>query len=128
MHPWPAVRDQRYIAVVEWRQEDRLLLRGMLKSYDLRTYATLDDALRDRGTPDLLLIDAEIPGGPSKTELTWIIRADPRYKAIPIVGLTSYTMDQKENACFSGMIVKPFNYAGMAGTIEGLLLRKNPKV
>ena len=66
-------------------------LRLTLAGYQVRRATSIDDLLnqlRGAGTPDLLILDVELPDG-NGFELLAKMRRHPKYRSLPIIMLTS---------------------------------------
>jgi two-component system cell cycle response regulator DivK len=80
------------------------------------------DLARQR-RPDLLIADANLPGGEG-LELIRRFRADYLLNGLPILAVTAYGAEKTERAVEAGAdacVAKPLNFTSLAQTIEGLL-------
>ena len=81
-------------------------------------------ALIDRGSPDLILMDIQLPGMDGLT-LTRFLKADPHRAHIRIVAVTAFAMKgDKEKALkagCSGYITKPFEAEKLTTEVAALL-------
>ena len=94
--------------------------------YEVRAATNADEALAVLETvcPSLILMDIQLPGMDG-LELTRLLKADPRYRDIPIVALTAYAMKGDEermlaNGC-DGYISKPMDTTRFAATVARYL-------
>ena len=71
------------------------------------------DSFADAGTPQLILMDINLPGMDGK-ELLEMIKKDPELKEIPVVMLTSSAADADISECYdkhvNWYITKPIDY------------------
>lgn len=94
--------------------------------YVVHTAANAEDALifLATTTPDLILMDIQLPGMDG-LELTKMLKADPKYKDVPIVAITAYAMKgDKEKALgmgCNGYIAKPIDTRTFPGIIADYL-------
>ncbi len=76
--------------------------------------------------PALILMDIQMPGMDGLT-LTRQLKADPAYRHIPVVALTSFAMKGDEararDAGCDGYITKPIDTAALPAMVEEILLR-----
>lgn len=77
-------------------------------------------------SPRIILMDISLPGMDGLAA-TRILRADPRFKTVPIVALTAHAMkgdeDRAKTAGCDGYITKPIETATFARTVSTLLER-----
>jgi two-component system cell cycle response regulator len=82
-------------------------------------------ALRER-LPRLILMDLQLPGVDGLS-LTLALKADERYRAIPIVAVTSYAMkgdeERAREAGCDGYVTKPIDTRTLPALIRGFLER-----
>ena len=75
-------------------------------------------------TPDLILMDIQLPGMDG-LEATRNIRKDPVLKDVPVIALTSYAMqgDEEKAKCAgcTGYIAKPIDTRSFLDVINGFL-------
>lgn len=75
-------------------------------------------------TPDLILMDVQLPGMDGFTA-TAVIKADPATQHIPVVAVTAYAMqkdrDEALKAGCSGFISKPFSLKPFMDTVKSFL-------
>ena len=83
------------ILVVEDQEDNRRILRDLLMAsgYELTEATTGEEglALAERETPDLILMDIQLPGMDGY-EVTRRVKANPALKHIPIIAVTSYAL------------------------------------
>jgi two-component system, cell cycle response regulator DivK len=76
--------------------------------------------------PDLILLDIQLPGMDGHS-VARALKADPRFKAIPIVAVTSYALVGDREKCLEagaeGYIEKPIDPETFAVSIEAFLRR-----
>ena len=120
--------ENKRILVVEDDEMNMELVGALLK---LGKYQMLEAEDAETGIqmardhqPDLILIDIQLPwmDGLSATR---IIKEDPELKAIPVVALTAYAMQEDEerakNAGCSGYITKPIDVKHFLERIAGYM-------
>ena len=93
----------------------------------MRRATSIDDLLnqlRGGGTPDLLILDVELPDG-NGFELLAKMRRHPKYRSLPIIMLTSRNdpVDIGRGLALGadGYITKPYSKAILAKTIDDVL-------
>ncbi len=102
----------------------RVLLEG--EGYEVRTASDANAALATLETfrPQLILMDIQLPGMDCLT-LTRMLKADPAYSGIAIVGLTSYAMKGEQErilaAACDGYISKPIDTRRLARRVASYL-------
>ncbi len=116
------------ILVVEDNPMNMELVTDLLHMHDHEVIQTTSGSemlaqLKER-TPDLILMDIQLPGMDG-LELTRIIRSDPATKELPIVALTAHAMkgdEQRilEQGC-SGYISKPIETRIFLDTVAKFL-------
>lgn len=83
-------------------------------------------AVLRRTVPALILVDIQMPGMDGLT-LTRILKADPAYRHVPVVALTSFAMKGDEqkarDAGCDGYITKPIDTRQLPVQVAGLLQR-----
>ena len=74
--------------------------------------------------PDLILMDIQMPGMDGLT-FTRLLKADPSYKQIPIIALTSFAMkgddDKAREAGCHSYIIKPIDTRKLPGQVAEIL-------
>jgi CheY-like chemotaxis protein len=103
----------KLVAVVEDNPDNRLLVRAILEDlYELREYETGQAALDGLGAelPDLVLLDISLPGMDG-TEVLKRLRADERFRFLPVIALTAHAMtgdrDRYLALGFNDYVTKP---------------------
>ncbi len=103
---------------------ERVLLE--IEQYEVRTAKDAPEALRVLETflPRLILMDLQMPDMDG-VELTLKLKADSRYRDIPILMVTSYTQkgdaDRALAAGCDAYITKPIDTQALPGLVAGLL-------
>ena len=113
------------ILIVEDNEKNLKLARDILQFKGFRTLdaATAEQAilLAAQHTPDLILMDIQLPGMDGLTALTHL-RGDPRTAAIPVVALTALAMKEDRerflNAGFTGYLTKPISVREFADQVR----------
>jgi CheY-like chemotaxis protein len=104
------------ILIVEDNEANQLLARAVLEleGYEVALAGSADEALQqiDNQTPDLILMDVQLPGQDGLS-LTRQLKSDPKTEAVPVVALTAHAMhgDRElalEAGC-AGYIAKPID-------------------
>ena len=92
----------RVILVVEDQEDNRQILRDLLKSadYEITEAENGEEALATvvRQRPGLILMDIQLPGIDGY-EATRRIKSDPALCSIPIIAVTSYALSGDEDKC-----------------------------
>lgn len=108
---------------------DNLDLTRILLECEGHTVWTAEDAQQafevlQAHTPDLILMDLQLPEIDG-LELTRRLRADLRWRHLPILALTAYAMrgdEEKARAAgCNGYITKPIDTRSFAGTVRAFL-------
>lgn len=105
----------------------RVLLTG--EGYTVYTAADAPEALRllDQITPDVILMDVQLPGMDG-LELTRRIKTDPARSDIIILALTAYAMkgdDERARAVGAdGYLVKPVDTRTLPDVISGFIAKR----
>jgi len=116
------------VLVVDDDSGTQLLVESLLtnEAYEVEVAGTVSTA-RQRlmeVTPDLILMDIELPDG-NGLKLTEWIKRNHRTKSIPVVALTSHTSLEKRAAASeigcAGFISKPIETRGFVKRVEGYL-------
>jgi CheY-like chemotaxis protein len=124
------------ILVVDDNATNMRLMRVVLETQQYEVYEAFDADqainLLDRIVPDLILMDITMPGMDGLT-LTRQLKADPRFKAIPVVAVSSLAMkgdDAKALAAgCDAYITKPIDTRRLPGQVLewiGAGARKTP--
>ena len=118
----------RRILVVEDQEDNRQILRDLLASADYEMdeaengQEALDAVVRQR--PDLILMDIQLPIMDGY-EATRRIKANPEWKAIPIIVVTSYALSgDAEKARAAGCddyVTKPYSPRQLLAKIREFL-------
>jgi two-component system, cell cycle response regulator DivK len=104
------------ILIVEDNEKNLKLVRDLLQVKGYQTLeagtAELGIELARRHTPELILMDIQLPGMDGVSALGQL-KADPTAAKIPVIALTAFAMkDDRErfrSAGFDGYLVKPIN-------------------
>ena len=119
------------ILIVEDNEKNLKLVRDVLqvKGYETIEAGTAEDGIvlaRNR-TPDLILMDIQLPGMNGIDALK-VLRADASTARIPVIAVTASVMQQDRNliteAGFDGYIGKPINLKEFVDTVRAMLERK----
>jgi len=119
------------ILIVEDNAANQLLVSAVLdrEGYRIELTASTIEAREviDRGLPNLILMDVQLPGVDGLT-FTRQLKADPVTAHIPVVALTALAMSgDRERALAAGCagyISKPINTRTFADEVRGYLLAK----
>jgi len=122
------------ILIVEDNEKNLKLVRDVLQ---FRGYLTLEATTGEDGvrqakarTPDLILMDIQLPGMDGITALGEL-RADPATRAIPVIAVTASAMthDRKKimAAGFDGYQSKPIKVKELMDVIREMLDRRGAK-
>ena len=121
------------ILAVEDLPEARVLLKHFVhKQYDVETAPGVDSALKVASEQDfdLFLLDINLGGGRSGTELLGLLRADPRYRDTPALAVTVHSMPWEtelfEETGFNGFVTKPFRQQELLDAIAKALSSSTP--
>ncbi len=94
----------KHILVVEDQEDNRQILRDLLgnSGYEMSEAGNGEEALAAvaRRRPDLILMDIQLPVMDGY-EATRRIKADPSFKAIPVIVVTSYALSGDESKAYS---------------------------
>jgi two-component system, cell cycle response regulator DivK len=104
------------VLLVEDNQRNLKLARDVLEfhGFHVEVSTTGEDALAEavRSSPDIILMDLQLPGIDGHTTLAHL-RADPRTAGIPVVALTAFAMEADRaralDAGFDGYLEKPIS-------------------
>ena len=123
------------ILVVEDNPKNLKLVRDVLvfSGYDVVEASTGEDSVRlaDETTPDLILMDLQLPGIDG-VEALHRIRAQGRSGAarVPVLAVTAFAMDQDKQRAYSsgfdGYVEKPISVRGLLQQVRDLLEQREP--
>jgi two-component system cell cycle response regulator DivK len=116
------------ILIVEDNEKNMKLVRDVLQ---VKGYATLEAGSAEDGialarehTPDLVLMDIQLPGMNGIDALK-VLRAETATAAIPVIAVTASVMQQDRNliteAGFDGYIAKPINLREFLDAVRAML-------
>jgi two-component system, cell cycle response regulator DivK len=116
---------QRRVLVVDDNEDNRRILRDLLRSggYEVVEATTGEDgiATAKAGTPDLILMDIQLPGIDGY-EATRRIKADPTLRRIPLIVVTSYALSGDDAKALAAgadaYVAKPFSPRAMLAKIR----------
>ena len=119
---------RRVVLVVDDHQDNRRILRDLLASagYDVIEATTGDDgvAMAKARTPDLILMDIQLPGIDGY-EATRRIKADDALRRIPLIVVTSYALSGDDAKALAAgadaYVAKPFSPRAMLAKIREYL-------
>ena len=119
---------RRVVLVVDDHEDNRRILRDLLASagYEVIEATTGDDgvAMAKARTPDLILMDIQLPGIDGY-EATRRIKADDALRRIPLIVVTSYALSgDNAKALAAGAdayVAKPFSPRAMLAKIREYL-------
>ena len=118
----------RTILVVDDHEDNRRILRDLLTAnrFEVIAAVTGEDAvaLAETRTPDLILIDIQLPGIDGY-EATRQIKAKPALRAIPLIVVTSYALSGDDVKAFAagadGYVAKPFSPRALLARVREFL-------
>jgi two-component system cell cycle response regulator DivK len=104
------------ILVIEDQEDNRQIVRDLMAAsgYELIEATTGEEGIEAaaRETPDLILMDIQLPGIDGY-EVTRRIKANPQLKTIPIIAVTSYALSGDDKKAFAagcdGYVTKPYS-------------------
>jgi two-component system cell cycle response regulator DivK len=104
------------ILVIEDQEDNRQIVRDLMTAsgYELIEATTGEEGIEAaaRETPDLILMDIQLPGIDGY-EVTRRIKANPKLKKIPIIAVTSYALSGDDKKAFAagcdGYVTKPYS-------------------
>jgi two-component system cell cycle response regulator DivK len=116
------------ILIVEDNELNMKLFHDLLEVHGYETLQTKDGRealdLARRHTPDLILMDIQLPEV-SGLEVTRWIKADDALKSIPVIAVTAFAMKGDEEKIRSGgceaYIAKPISVTNFLETIQKVL-------
>jgi two-component system, cell cycle response regulator DivK len=118
----------RTVLLVEDNRQNLELAQYLLEEAGMRVRTAVDAraawAELDRELPDMVLMDMQLPGTDG-LELVAALRAEPRFRAVPIVALTAHALRGDRERFLAGgcdgYIAKPIDVNAFAGQVEALL-------
>jgi two-component system cell cycle response regulator DivK len=118
------------VLVVDDHEDNRRILRDLLRSagYDVIEATTGEDgvATAQARTPDLILMDIQLPGIDGY-EATRRIKGDEALRRIPLIVVTSYALSGDDAKAFAAgadaYVAKPFSPRAMLAKIREYLPR-----
>jgi two-component system, cell cycle response regulator DivK len=118
----------RSVLIVEDNRQNLELVQFLLEEAGHRVRSAGDArgarAELDRELPDLVLMDMQLPGTDG-LELVAELRADPRFRRLPIVALTAHALRGDRERFLAGgcdgYIAKPIDVATFATLVEEVL-------
>jgi two-component system cell cycle response regulator DivK len=122
------VTTRRVVLVVDDHEDNRRILRDLLASagYEVIEATTGDDgvAMAKARTPDLILMDIQLPGIDGY-EATRRIKADDALRRIPLIVVTSYALSGDDAKALAAgadaYVAKPFSPRAMLAKIREYL-------
>ncbi len=133
----PSDLPQHTIVMADDDGEDCQLVRDALQAagrpeslYCVRNGEDLFDYLHHRGAyqaqaaappPDLILLDLKMPRKDGRETLVEL-KADPRWRTIPVIALTTSASDADVNFCYdagvNAYVTKPSTFRGLVGLMD----------
>ena len=118
----------RRILVVDDQEDNRRILRDLLTAsgFEVIEATTGEDgvSLAEARTPDLILMDIQLPGIDGY-EATRRIKAKPALGAIPLIVVTSYALSGDDAKAFAAgandYVSKPFSPRALLAKVRGFL-------
>jgi two-component system, cell cycle response regulator DivK len=118
----------RRILVVDDQEDNRRILRDLLtaSSFEVIEATTGEDAvaLAEAQTPDLILMDIQLPGIDGY-EATRRIKAKPALQAIPLIVVTWYALSGDDAKAFAAgandYVSKPFSPRALLAKVRGFV-------
>jgi CheY-like chemotaxis protein len=122
------MRDKRLILIAEDDEIDRMTLRRAFKDAQIpNPLAFVSDGeealayLNGENQPCLILLDLNMPRM-NGVELLQFLKADPNWRSIPVIILTTSNQELDRRRCFAlsaaGYIVKPLGYAAVVNVVK----------
>ena len=109
--------------------DNQLLLQALCehlenKGYDTAVATNGKEAIEriEQELPDLVIMDIVMPIM-NGIDATKAIRANPKYKAIPVVAFTSKSNIGQWDEIFDDYLIKPFDFDNVLQIIERLILK-----
>jgi two-component system, cell cycle response regulator len=120
--------DRKTILLIEDNELNMKLFRSLLKMDNYIVLEALDAetgmALAKKHSPDLILMDIQLPGMDGLTA-TSLLKQDPGLRDTPIVALTSYAMEGDQEKALAagctGYITKPIDTRSFLDTVAGFV-------
>jgi two-component system cell cycle response regulator DivK len=133
--PWRRFMAGELILIVEDNEKNLKLVRDLLQVKGYRTLeagtADLGVELARRHTPQLILMDIQLPGMDGVAALGQL-RADSTTAGIPVVALTAFAMqDERQrfrSAGFDGYLAKPVNIRELLEVVGEFCERQGPRL
>jgi two-component system cell cycle response regulator DivK len=118
----------RRILVVDDQEDNRRILRDLLTAsgFEVIEATTGEDgvSLAEAQTPDLILMDIQLPGIDGY-EATRRIKAKPALQAIPLIVVTSYALSGDDAKAFAAgandYVSKPFSPRALLAKVRGFV-------
>jgi CheY-like chemotaxis protein len=118
----------RDVLIVEDNRQNMELVQFLLEEAGMSVRAAADARQArvelERGVPDLVLMDMQLPGTDG-LELVAELRQDPRFRALPIVALTAHALRGDRERFLAGgcdgYIAKPIDVATFTVQVESVL-------
>ena len=128
----PSERRRPPVLVVEDDPETQEFMRVLLRSrYEVSLAATAEAALGMLCAQpvELILMDISLPGGEDGLTFTRMLRADPRWRVLPIIALTAHVFpENRQEAIQAGcndFVTKPFDARRLFASMAALLVRRD---
>lgn len=121
---------ERLIYCVEDDDDIREVLSCALLSFQfqVKTFTNAEDLFHEERLPDLILLDIMLPGMSGLGALS-VIRAKPKWKAVPVILLTAKTTEMDRvmglDQGADDYISKPFSILELRSRINAVLRRAN---
>jgi two-component system, cell cycle response regulator DivK len=123
------------ILIIEDNERNLKLVRDLLQVKGYRTLeagtADLGIELARRHTPQLILMDIQLPGMDGVAALGQL-RADSTTAGIPVIALTAFAMqDERQRFCsagFDGYLAKPINIRELLEVVGEVCERQGPRL
>ena len=120
------------ILIIEDNEKNRKLCRDVLQ---VKGYRTIESETAEVGlelargqTPDLILMDIQLPGMDGITAMKQL-KADAQTRTIPIIAITASAMTNNRTSMlaegFDGYQTKPLNLKEFLGEVERLIAKVN---
>jgi len=122
------------VLIVEDNDKNLKLARDLLEYHGFRTLEAGDAEsglrLAAENSPDIILMDIELPGMDGVTALEHL-RADPATAGIPVVAVTASVMpadrERFDRVGFDGYIEKPIDIRAFPGQVLAVCKRASPQ-